>query len=350
MNAVQLSLLPDAFSPLDDAIARIRSLGSRHNNYVRLVRMAATSAMGQRPGSVVLCAALSDYDAAEICTDISQFIQESLEKHADPAGGVCIIETPHALRAREMRSALVEAYHDAGGLFCSRQWTGSRCNLDGAPAYLGQNHAQRVATLLRHREPRFYLFKNIHLLQRIDSQPADALEFIRMLARIASSCERTHILLGDARTVLRWMKTKEIAEIVAPVVLEPYDLAVDADKTHFLQILAGYDEELPWEGDDRLAPNFEYIHRVVGGSPHRVRRWILNALCRARAYAQAKMTWNCFVEARPTATESEQAVLEFDLVREFLGKPKAPPAPRQELPKQKYPPGTRALGRDAYAA
>ena len=61
------------------------------------------------------------------------------------------------------------------------------------------------------------------------------------------SSGRTHILVGDALTVLGWMKAKEIAEIVTQVVLEPYDLRQEDQKVHFLRILKGYDEVLPWK-------------------------------------------------------------------------------------------------------
>lgn len=351
MNAVQLSLLEDAWSPLDETIEKIRSHGARHNNYVRFVRMVAASAIGQRPGSIILCAALSDYDAVEISTDIKQLIQETLGKRADPISDVCMVETPHALRAREMRAALVEAYHHADNLFCPQPKSEPQFQLEGAPAYLGQNPAQRVAGLLKHRASKFYLFRNIQLLQRIDSQPADALEFVRMLAHIATASERTHILLGNAHTVLRWLKTKEIAEVVVPVVLEPYDFDNDNDKTHFLSLLAGYDLELPWDDDDLLVRNAAYVHGVVAGSPHRFRKWLLNALCRTRALAQAELTWKCFVESAPTGTETTQAKQEFRSVREFLGKPTetADPSPSQP-PKKDLKPGTRSLGRDTYAA
>ena len=97
---------------------------------------------------IILCAALSDYDADEICSDIKQLVQETLEKKAESSSGFCMIDTPHALRPREMRTALIEAYHEANDLFCAQHRSGPRF-LEGAPSYLGQNPAQRVASLLR---------------------------------------------------------------------------------------------------------------------------------------------------------------------------------------------------------
>jgi len=349
MNSIQLNLLPEDWSPLDETIQKIRELGSRHNNYVRFVRRVAASAMGQRPGSVILCAALSDFDAVEICGDIRLYIEESLKKYSNPSAGVCMVDTPHALRAREMRGALVEAYHQAGDLFCASHRSGPRFQLEGAPAYFGQNHAQRIATLIAHRDPAFYIFKNVHLLQRIDSQPSDALEFVRMFAQIADTSGRTHILLGDAHTVLGWMKTTEIANSVTPLVLEPYDFNDDDDKAYFLSMLAGYDLDLPWQSGVKLADHGEYVHRIVGGSPHRVRKWVLNALCRARALAQAELTWDCFTASQPSKSEVIQAGSELTLVREFVGRPVKLPAPPSDQPKHNQSPGTRNLGRDPYA-
>ena len=349
MSAIQLSLLPDAWSPLDDTITSIQSLGVRHNNYVRFVRMVAASALGQRPGSIILCAALSDYDADEICSDIKQLVQETLEKKAESSSGFCMIDTPHALRPREMRTALIEAYHEANDLFCAQHRSGPRF-LEGAPSYLGQNPAQRVASLLRIRDPQFYLFKNIQLLQRIDSAPSDALEFVRMLAHIASASGRTHILLGNSRTVLRWLDTREIAELAVPIVLEPYAFDDDSDKAHFRGILAAYDKALPWRDGPELVPNSEYVHRIVRGSSHRLRKWILNALCSARALAQVELTWKCFAEAEPPGTELRQATIEYRAIRAYLGKAEKSAELTPREPKADRKPGDRDLGRDSYAA
>ena len=351
MNPFQLSLLPDSCSPLDQTITKIRGSGVRHNNYVRFARTVAASAIGQRAGSLILCAALTDYDAAEICADIKQLIQETSEKAGTKTTGLCLVETPHALRAREMKSALVEAYHNAGELFCAQKTGKPPYNLTGAPSYLGENSCQRIATLIKYREPQFYMFKNVQLLQRIDSTPSDALEFVRMLAYIATASERTHILVGNAQTVLKWLGTKEIAEFAIPVVLEPYEFSPGDDRNHFLSLLAGYDQAVPWKDGAQLVPHAEYVHRIVRGSPHRLRKWLLNAVCNARALAQVELTWDCFTRAEPTGAEKTQATLEYEAIRKFLGKPFTPtPPPPTEAPKDESKPGTRKLGRDPYAA
>ena len=65
-----------------------------------------------------------------------------------------------------------------------------------------------------------------------------------------------------------------------------------------------------------------------------MRRWILNALCSAKAYAQAELTWDCFAAALPNKTDNERARFEFDQNLPVLGETGAFPCETREEERQ----------------
>jgi hypothetical protein len=208
--------------------------------------------------------------------------------------------------------------------------------------------------MLNRRPATAYVFKNAHHLQSANGSSADAADVLLTLAEIAEQSKRTHVLFGHTRIILEWLRNAEIARAVSPCVLSPYDLTDPIDNANFVEVLKIYDKELPWAEGESLLERIKDVDGMVYGSVHRLRKWLVQSLCKASAEKETKLSWDRVFSARLTQAECGEALKELQLSRGFQagGEIGSDDSSHEESGRSRGPrtPGTRLPDRNGVAA
>jgi len=359
MSSIQLGLFPDCGENLDTAIQTIVHCGIQHSHFECFVREVTTKALRQRQGNLILCAAPADIACEELIVSISDRLKQEHEAITGTAfAGVSVDDTPSGFRRKPGAASILESYHAAAETPGVHHRRPPEYQLDFGSAIRAQNQFEQISGLLQRRLPSVYIMKNAHLLQSFGSGTAAAVDALLMLAQLANTSRRTHILIGHTKIVLDWLRLASVAGATSSCVLAPYDPNIELDRVNFTEIVRAYDRNIPWEDGESLERHMVEINQVISGCPHRLRKWLTQALCKARAENEGVLTWNRMMSARLLPAEQTEAGKELTSVREFnSGVPSQPdlgdsdtgerPAPSK---KTRNPPGIRNPNRNGIQA
>jgi len=352
MKTTQLIISDLPVNPLDEAVMKVRDLALPHPNYTEFVREVAENVLGQRDGAVLLCAAPAGIDCDELIVSISEDLDtRHRAREGTPFAGLQVIATPSSLRRGSGAASLFDAYHNP----IEKPGTCHQFALNYGEVFRGRDAFHVVSNLVKSVPAGAYVVKNAHALQTGQKGIEGAIQSVLTFAEIARHSKRTHILIGHTSIVLDWLADPMIAREVCPFVLAPYD--TDENQTDFREVLRAYDRILPWKDGDSLEANFKEVDDVVFGSPHRLRKWLVTSLCKARAESGTELDWDRFISRQLPRCERIEAWNELNSVRryrdldydsEVAGNAEiAAPKLRR---KRKCPPGIRNPIRDASAA
>jgi hypothetical protein len=309
--------------------------------------------LGQRPGTVVLCAAPTGVDCRDL---IGEIAREADRRYSARVGGtfpgIRVIGTPSIMRRRKAsEQALLGTYHHSEPV---SEEDDDAFQLEMGYGHTGYQTFYTVSSLIKVNPVAAYVVTNVDQLKGHQGMHG-VVEGLSMYHDVAERTRRTHVLMGSTTEVLNWLLDPDIASRVVPVVLPPYDIDLKGEdgkqqRSEFAAVIAGYDQVVPWAGDENLQTHFDEIARTVSGSPWRLRKWINSALVRARAVNEARLSWGTFVESQPSAAERMQAWLELCAVRRFFNWGSAEEAVPADRQRAKSPPGIRKPVRDPVAA
>lgn len=336
---------------MDSALEVVTNVALPDYNYGAFVREVAVRALDQRRGSVILCAAPAGINCDELVVSLEQELEA---RHRERTGthfeGIRIIDTPSSGRRKLGASSLLETYHHAAetpGVSHSRP---PEYQLEFGESIIVPNQFQRISSLLHRRPSQVYLFKNIHLLQSANGSVGNACDALMTLVEMAAQSKRTHVLIGHTRVVLEWLRNSDIARAVSPCILAPYDLQNETDGASFTAVVRAYDQILPWGGGESLEGHLAEVDKVISGSPSRLRKWLGQALCKAKAEREDSLSWDRVFSARLLPTEQAEASAELELVREYTGGTPATTTQAARKPAGSPKPGIRKPNRGGVAA
>jgi hypothetical protein len=339
---------------IDFALDRIRGAALPHANHTTFVREVAAKTLGNRHGSIILCAAPADVSCDELIREIEdELTAQSEAMTGNPFPGLSVVSVPSRLRRNRGASSLLEAYHHISGDNLLQHRRPPEFQLEFTPL-CHRSPFHETSSMLRTRASAVYVWKNAHWLQPAGAPVDDAVDALATLAEIAEHSRRTHILIGDTATVLQWLKCAEIARHVCPCCLAPYDLVNEADAAGFTAVLDAYDSILPWDDGCCLADHLEAIDGIVHGCPHRLRKWLIQALCKTRAEREHSLSWSRFWSSRLLPCERTEAKREHDLysdtIQEGEARANTCSSTRADVPKRNPKPGIRKPNRNGVAA
>lgn len=361
MKNTQL-IIPDMpVNPLDEALANVRDLALPHPHYNAFAREVAENVLGQRSGSVLLCAAPADIDCDELIASIGEELaKRHYAREKTPFPGLQVIGTPSPLRRGSGAASLFNAYHNP----LEKPGTHHRFQLEFGEAYHARDQFHVVSSLVKCAPVGAYVVKNVHVLQTPRQGMDGVIEAVLTLAEIARQSKRTHVLMGHTSVVLEWLTNPDIAREVFPFLLAPYDTDErnaseneGTDRVDFLDVLRAYDGILPWNNGDSLEAHFDEVAGVVSGSPHRLRKWLQTALCKAQAESETELHWSRVVACQSPRCERMEAWNELNCVRRYRDIDEDPAIAGAATgegtkirKKRQCPPGIRNPTRDAAAA
>jgi hypothetical protein len=347
----QLPLFENFSDTMDAALETVTNVALPDFNYGTFVREVAARTLGQRRGSVILCAAPAGIDCDELVVSLEMEIEaRHQEQTGTPFEGIHIVDTPCSYRRKPGAASILETYHHAAetpGLSHSRP---PEYQLNFGEAFVLPNQFQRISSLLHRRPSQVYIFKNIHLLQSANGSVGNACDALMTLVEMAAQSKRTHVLIGHSRVVLEWLRNSDIARAVSPCILAPYDLRHKPDCANFLEVIRAYDQILPWADGESLEQHITEVDKVVSGSPSRLRKWLGQALCKAKAERDLHLSWNRVYSARLLPTEQAEAGAELKLVRDSGGDGPAEADTPKAKPEGNTKPGIRKPDRNGLAA
>ncbi len=322
MNPTQLSLFGDYTDDLDVALRAVSNQGVKHAHYQSFVREVISKTLGHRMGNLILCAAPAGILADELIESVRTGLEKEYESLTGTSfPGLSIINMPSSCRRKPGAYSILESYQtsvETPGIVHRRP---PQFQLEMDSAILIQNQFATISGLIQRRPSAVYVFKNAHLLRSHDSGDEKAIDALQTIAEIANNSKRTHILIGRTNVVLDWLKIGTIASATSPCLLPPYDPDIAVDRANFAAILKAYDNSLPWESGQSLIQHVDEINHVVWGCPDRLRKWIVQALCKARADRERVLTWKRMVSTRLLPAETDEAEAELRGARSFLAEP-----------------------------
>lgn len=182
---------------LDAAIAAVRDNLTRDMHHVAFFREIASAALAQPRGSTLLCASASGLCAERLARDVSRMLKvENDSKEGFQGTSIC--SAPFEYRLRPRPETLLRGYPLFGAAPA-----GGELHLESQSPNPTATWFECECSRLSHTGSTFYIINNVDRLQPPLESVGRGIEAILTYAEIAAATGRTHILIGNAATVMR---------------------------------------------------------------------------------------------------------------------------------------------------